>query len=174
MPVSKQIRQFLDMTPMREYCGINISAGGTTRYWKEENWKNFINSFPNERFVVLSSPEDLEQKKRLDESCVNSIPSPATSNLYEAGLITGKLKILVTPDTAMIHVASTSNTPITGFYGKAHQDQSRFKPFMIDYKMIVSPTAFVRDIPLDEATGVFREFLELQKRKASQENHGHK
>ena len=171
MPVSKQVRQFLDIIPLRVYCGINISAGWPTRCWKEEKWKIFINSFPKERFLVLCSPEDIEQKKRLDESCVNVIPSPVTSNLYEAGLITAKLKILVTPDTAMIHVASTSNTPITGLYGKAPQDQSRFKPFMIDYRMIVSPTALVRDIPLDEVTDIFREFLELRKRKTLQERH---
>ena len=157
MPVSPGLRKFLELIPPRHYCGINISAGRPTRYWTEENWKSLTESFFNTQFIVLSSPKDVEQKKRLEESCANIISSPETANLYEASLIAARLKLLVTPDTAMVHVASCSNTPIIGLYGKAPQDQSRFSPFMIDFRMVVSSTALVCDIDFEEVTSAFRE-----------------
>lgn len=160
MQVSSGLRKFLEQIPLRHYCGINISAGWPARYWTEENWKRLTGSFPDTPFIVLSSPEDIEQKKRIEESCTNIISSPETANLYEAALIVALLKVLVTPDTAMVHVASCSNTPIVGLYGKAPQDQSRFSPFMIDFRMVVSSTSLVSDIGSEEVISALRDILD--------------
>ena len=157
MPVSEAVRSFLDTVGERACCGINISAGGATRCWTEERWAELVRTFPEERFVVLSSPSDLEKKKRLERSTENILPSPETGNIYEASLITARLKILVTPDTAMVHVASSTNTPVTGLYGKAPQDRSRFSPFLVNYRMAVSPTALVRDINVRTVVDAFRD-----------------
>ncbi len=157
MPVSEAVRNFLGTVGERTCCGINISAGGATRCWTEEQWTALVRTFPEERFVILSSPSDLEEKKRLERSAGNILPSPETSNIYEAGLITARLKILVTPDTAMVHVASSTNTPVTGLYGKAPQDRSRFSPFLVDYRMAISHTALVRDITVETVAGLFRD-----------------
>ena len=170
-PVSEKITQFLETPGLEGAIGINISAGGATRHWTEDNWKAIINTFPEQKIVILSSLNDLDAKQKLEHTCSTILVSPPTTNLYEAGLIVDRLLLLVTPDTSMVHIASCFNTPVVGLYGKARQDRSRFKPFMVDYRMIVSPTALVRDIPLDEVTDIFREFLELRKRKASQGRH---
>ncbi len=145
-PVSKEIALFLETPELQRATGINISAGERNRYWTTENWKTLVNAFPEQRMIVLSSSRDLAEKKELERSCPAIFPSPPTTNLYEAGLIVDKLRLLVTPDTSMVHIASCFNTPVVGLYGKAPQDQSRFKPFLIDYTMIVSTTKFVKDI----------------------------
>ena len=145
-PVSEKITQFLETPVVEGAIGINISAGGPTRYWTEQNWEIFINAFPEHKIIVLSSPDDLEAKRKLEHTCSTTIASPTTTNLYEAGLIVEKLLLLVTPDTAMVHIASCFNTPVIGLFGKARQDLSRFKPFLIDYAMVVSPTQSVHDI----------------------------
>lgn len=155
--VSDAVRSFLDSLPERTCTGINISAGNHTRYWTEENWKKLVDAFPCERFLVFSSPEDNEQKKRLERLCPNIMTSPMTANLYEAGLLVSKVKMLVTPDTAMVHVASCFNTPVLGLYGKAPQDQSRFGPFLIEHKMMISSTALVADIRADDVIVTLKE-----------------
>ena len=157
MPVSEAVERFLCKPEARSLYGVNISAGSPTRYWTGENWRKFVDAFPEERFVVLCSPGDLPLKKRLEETCGNIVRSPETGNIHEAELLTGKLKALVTPDTAMVHVASCTNTPVIGLYGKAPQDRSRFSPFLVDYRMVVSPTALVRDIDVDAVVEAFRD-----------------
>ena len=146
MPVSPAILQFITSLSDRPCIGINISAGGATRYWTEENWLKLTRAFPERQFLVLSAPTEREQKARLERHCPNIIPSPETANLYETNLIVGKTVLLVTPDTAMVHVASCSGIPVIGLYGIAAQDQSRFRPFLVTHRMLISPTALVKDI----------------------------
>ncbi len=157
MPVSEAVRRFLGELEEGSLYGVNISAGSPKRYWTGESWRKFVDAFPEERFVVLCSPGDAQQKKRLEEACGNIVPSPETGNIHEAELITKKLKALVTPDTAMVHVASCANTPVIGLYGKAPQDLSRFSPFLVDYRMVVSSTALVRNIDAGAVAKAFRD-----------------
>ncbi len=158
--VAADLKVFLSSMPQRNFIGMNISAGGSTRYWKERSWKELADAFPDERFLVLSMPEDVNTKIILQEQCPNIVPSPATRSLYEAGLVVRKLKLLVTPDTAMIHVASCTNTPLVGLYGKAPQDMSRFKPLNIDYRIVASKTANVRDINTTEVIDRIEQMLQ--------------
>ena len=157
--VSETVRSFLDSMEERTCIGINISAGGPTRYWTGENWQKLVEAFPDELFIVFSAPGDLPEKHRLELQCQNIVRSPATANLYEARLLVRKLRLLVTPDTALVHVASCSGTPVLGLYGMAPQDQSRFRPLLIKSIMVVSPTALVSDIKPETVIAGTRELL---------------
>lgn len=128
--------------------GLNISAGNDLRYWTEENWRLLIKRFPAVRFMVFSAPEDLEMKRRL-ETAPNVIRSPETRNLYEVGLLVRKLRMLVTPDTSIIHVASCFGVPVIGLYRNASQDLSRFAPYRTEHTLLASPTTRVGDISVD-------------------------
>lgn len=155
--VTGNMRLFLDALPPGTCIGLNISAGGPTRYWTEENWISLADAFPEERFLVFSAPDDRHIKKRIEHSCPNIDTAPETANLYEAALLAAKLKLLVTPDTAMVHVASCVNIPVLGLYGKAGQDLSRFGPFLVEHRIIASLTALVRDIPAETVIATMKE-----------------
>jgi ADP-heptose:LPS heptosyltransferase len=161
MPVSNALKEFLaqvetSSTPI----GINISAGEPIRTWREEKWIALLGCFPQYRFVVLSGPEDFEQKLRIESRCSNVIPSPPTQNLYEAGLIVGALKLLVTPDTSLIHVASGAETPVVGLYREAPQDISRFGPFAIPCELVISTTGEVGSIESAYVAAAMKKLLE--------------
>jgi len=159
MQVSDRIKVFLDSFPERSVIGINISAGKPNRYWTEQNWVELIRTFTEERFLLLSAPKDRELKTRLEHSCTNIITSPDTNNLFEASLITEKLKALITPDTAMVHIASCTDTAVIGLFGAAEQDLSRFKPFLVDHRLVLSPTKQVADIELKSVIDALSEYL---------------
>ncbi len=158
-PVSNRITQFLETPGLKQAVGINISAGWPNRYWTAENWKSLVNAFPEKRMVVLSAPEDVGEKEELESSCLNILASPATKNLYEAGLIVGQLRLLVTPDTSLVHVASCQNTPVVGLYGKVLEHRTRFKPFLVDHRQVISPTEFVKDITPEAVIGAVKKLL---------------
>ncbi|UWX57858.1 glycosyltransferase family 9 protein [Chlorobaculum sp. MV4-Y] len=156
MPVSNEIRQLLRHLDGLRPIGINISAGQPNRYWTEEKWKTLLGSFPGERFVVLSGPDDVESKQRLEEKCRNVIETPPTNNLYEASLIVSKLRLLVTPDTSMVHVASGAGIPVVGLYREAPQDISRFGPYAVPYELVVSTTGEVSGVEPGEVASAVR------------------
>lgn len=159
-PVSEKIRRFLDTSDLNGALGINISAGWPTRYWTDEKWEALVNAFPDLRVVVLSSPADLETKTELESLCPNILMSPPTSNLYEVGLIVDRLRLLVTPDTSLVHVASCQNTPVVSLYVKALQHQTRFKPFLIDHRQVISSTEYIKDIGSEMVISAVKKLLQ--------------
>ena len=159
MPISDTIRKFLQKIQYETIIGINLSAGQPNRKWQENNWISLLEMFPGKRFVVLCSPEDQEEKLRIEQHCNQVMPSPPTRNLYEAGLIIAALKLLITPDTSLIHVASCSNTPVIGLYRKAMQDISRFGPLLIPYEIVISETGEVCDINVKMVSSALRKAL---------------
>ncbi|ACF45411.1 glycosyl transferase family 9 [Prosthecochloris aestuarii DSM 271] len=159
MPVSEEIETFSASLQPGTVAGINISAGGPTRYWTEEKWSEVVNNHPSVRFVLFSTPDDLDQKRHLEDRHANVIASPPTANLYETSLIIEKLMLVISPDTAMIHAASCCNVPVVGLYGVATQDQTRFSPFLVPYEMVVSPTAHVRDITVRAVEEAVQKFI---------------
>ncbi|NTW75054.1 MAG: glycosyltransferase family 9 protein [Chlorobiaceae bacterium] len=148
MAVQPELKTFLHSMPARELLGINISAGGPLRYWTEEKWQELTGRFPGIRFIVFSAPGDLETKRRL-ETLPNVIPSPPTRNLYEVSLLVQKLRLLVTPDTSLVHIASCHAVPVVGLYREAAQDLSRFAPYLTEHTLVASTTTQVSDISVD-------------------------
>jgi ADP-heptose:LPS heptosyltransferase len=160
MPVSDAIKSFLKQLGTSAPIGINISAGEPNRTWREEKWIALTARFPQYRFVVLSGPEECDRKKHIEKSCSNVIESPPTQNLYEASLIVAALKLLVTPDTSLIHVASGTETPVVGLYREAPQDISRFGPFAIACELVISKTGEVGGIDTDAVTAAIDNLLQ--------------
>ena len=122
------------MEPERSIVGLNISAGAQARYWTHETWAALASRFPDRRFMVFSAPQDAAARHAVEAPGTNIIPSPATGNLYEMGLLMARLGLLVTPDTSLVHVASCTNTPVVGLYGNTLKDQSCFGPFMVPHE----------------------------------------
>ncbi len=146
MPVSQEITTFLQTLPPAQYIGINLSAGHTGGHRTNQQWTGLIQQFPNETFIILSAPQDLEQKQKIEQPNPNVLPSPSTRNIYEVGEIVKKLKLLITPDTSLVHIAACSDTPLIALYRKRLADRTQFGPLSTLQEIIVSPTADVIDI----------------------------
>ena len=145
-PVSGIMKSFIERMKSGIFTGLNISAGGPLRQWPEKKWSELIAAFPEEQFMVFSAPDESEIKQRIEQTHSNVTSSPLTANIYEAGLLVKMLKLLVTPDTSMVHVASCYNIPVIALYRDAAQDLSRFSPYLIDFEQIISGTSTVADI----------------------------
>ncbi|ACF42715.1 glycosyltransferase family 9 protein [Pelodictyon phaeoclathratiforme] len=146
MPVSDAIVMFLQKIAVKTIIGINLSAGEMNRQWLEKSWEELLQLYSDETFIVLSGPEGREEKQRIETRFSNVLASPSTQNIYEAGLIIATVKLLITPDTSLIHVASCYDIPVIGLYREAPQDLSRFGPLFIPFELIISATGEVSDI----------------------------
>lgn len=159
MPVSFAMKKFLQESDRGIAIGINLSAGEPNRTWQEKQWVELLEKLPDERFIVLSGSEDRPEKLRIERRYGHVIPSPSTENIYEAGLIIASLKLLITPDTSLIHVASGSGTPVVGLYREAPQDISRFGPFHIPHELVISPSGEVGGIDPETVKAAMKRLL---------------
>ncbi len=159
MPVSEAIAELLNRLPDNTYIGINISTGTPGGHRTFEQWSELIRSFPEERFVIFSAPGDLEAKRRIEEPHANVQPTPPTKNLYEVLQIINRLKLLVTPDTSLVHIAACSDKPLVAMYRYNPTDRMAFSPLSTLREVIVSPTQAVKDIANSAVTAAVKKLL---------------
>ena len=167
MPVCTETASFLKTLHTGKYIGINISAGHIGGHRSLEQWSQLIKSFTDETFIILSAPKELEEKRKLERLHSNVLQSPSTQNIYEVGEIVKKLKILITPDTSLVHIAACSDTPIIALYRKYLADRTQFGPLSSLQKIIISPTPDIIDIDSSEVTAALHSMLEVLLRSAS-------
>lgn len=155
-PVGSEVEQFAREISGRGYAGINVSAGNASRYWTREKWLELARMFPEERFIVFSAPGDLEEKKLLETSLGNVIASPETANLGEVGAIVRHLRILVTPDTSLVHIAACFDTPVIAFFPDTLLSMKRYAPLSSKSEIVASCSKQVSDIETDSVAAAFR------------------
>jgi heptosyltransferase-3 len=160
MPVSDEITRLLAELPDNRYIGINISAGTPGGYRTVEQWSALIQSFPEERFVIFSAPGDIEEKRRIEAPHPNVLPTPSTKNLYEVWKIINRLKLLVTPDTSLVHIAACSDKPVVALYRYNPDDSRLFAPLSKMQEVIASTTQEVMDIDNETVSKTVRMMLE--------------
>ena len=161
MPVSPETAAFIETIPPGSLVAINISAGHAGGRRTTGHWSQLIHDFPNETFIILSAPAELAEKRQIEQPNPNVLPSPSTRNIYEVGEIVKKLKLLVTPDTSLVHIAACYNTPILALYRKRLADRTQFAPLSTLQQIILSPTPDVIDIDPAQVTTALRQLLKV-------------
>ena len=160
MPLSEEIHAFIETLKESKFIGINISAGTPGGHRTVEQWLDLINNFPDERFVIFSAPSDLEEKRAIERSHVNILHSPSTRNLHEVWKSVENLKLLVTPDTSLVHIASCSDTPLVALYRNSQRDNIEYSPLSTLQEVLVSATPEIITIENEAVTSAVKRMLE--------------
>lgn len=145
--VSESISEFASGLEGRGAIAINLCAGEPDREWPIEKWHGLLERIKRP-VVIFSMPDRLADKLRLEAQFAHIVPSPQTRSIYEVAAIIARLDLLISPDTSLIHAASCSGTPVVGLYRSDENHYKRFPPWLIENVMIISPTLYVKDIPL--------------------------
>lgn len=148
-PVSSEIHECASAIPKKKCVGINLSAGEKSREWSFEKWQTLISQLP-EPIIIFSMPDRLEEKEMLENEFGHVVKTPPTRSIYDVAELMRPLLLLVTPDTALVHAASSTGTPVVGLYRKDPVHLLRFGPYGIPNRQIVSVSSFVEDIGVDD------------------------
>jgi heptosyltransferase III len=158
--LSPEVETFAQTIGNNEIVGINISTGDPDRALSLQKWEQVL-SRVTDKVIVFAMPGELPLKRKLEERFDHVLPSPQTNSLAEVGELLKNLKLLITPDTSLIHLASCFNVPVLGLYQNQDALQGRFYPFLIKYKLVTSATHRVDDIPVDDIVLAARETIDL-------------
>ncbi len=127
----------------------NISAGSPTRYWRQEHWKTLLRNLGADRYdIVLSSTPD---DKPLLEDIHIAVPHtrifPSRSIMDVVSLVKASTLVL-TPDTAVIHIAAAFNVPCVALYNAPAWNFHKFAPLSSIHAALQPPSGheYLRDI----------------------------
>ncbi len=142
--------------------GINLSAGEPAREWPLQKWVDFLERYQKNNalgVVIFAAGSKNMDKQKLESMFDHVIQSPLTKNIFEVGHILRQLKLLISPDTALIHVASCFNIGVIGLYRSEVEHVTRFYPYLIPNEVLTSPTKRVEDIRVEEVVDAVKIML---------------
>ena len=143
---------------------INLSSGSWLRKWPLENWITLIDLVIKKnkdyQINVFVEGNDFHLAKQIEKKFSSAIKlvHPLHS-ILEAGPIIQNSNLLISPDTAMIHVADAVGTPIVGLFSGDHRNVKRYRPYWVKYKILQSPSLSIKNIEPIEVFNAFQELI---------------
>lgn len=131
--------------------GINISAGSDTRFWGIDNYIKLIelinSQHPYVCIVLLYKPSDL---KRAEDICksTKSVIAPVTETFDHYAAITKKINLLISPDTAVVHLASAFKIPSVILYVQSNKDLNIWSPYKSVNEVLITDVDDLSTIPV--------------------------
>lgn len=144
--------------------GLNISAGRPSRVWPAEKNEALIrlllDKYRTGQIIISSDPSERDKAMALAgkfERRVDVIPPGL--NLLEVSAIISKMKILITPDTSLVHIARSFMVPVVGLYTRFAKNFELWRPFNQKGGAVISGNDYnIYDI---EVTELFEEVVRL-------------
>lgn len=118
---------------------VNISAGQPSRSWEEQSWSRVMDHLRTRGFKVALAFQPADAA-RAENFCrlvpgVMAIPSPT---VHTAVALVRKARLVVTVDTAVVHMASAFDIPVVALYPDVDWNTRKFAPLSSLQKVVVS------------------------------------
>lgn len=157
-PITNEVAYFVEKMPKQTLIGINLSAGSTEREWQLDKWKALIRQL-DEKFIVFAIGNRLMDKELLESEFRQIEKSPETKTINDAAALVQRLKLLITPNTGLLHVASCCNINVVGLYHNDPLDHMRFAPFSVHHKKLIAGDHILDKIPVAQVVGATQDLL---------------
>lgn len=156
----EEIDKFLIDKNLREFVLINISAGKEFRRWSCDKIVEFVEALRargmQHHLVLLSAPADTLDATYIAEKCSIDAVYSNDPNLMNVCELVSRSLIVVTPDTSIVHIASTFKKPVLGFYSYQTNYVQEWMPFNVDFEQCTTPNKeAIEFIPTSEAVEKF-------------------
>jgi ADP-heptose:LPS heptosyltransferase len=135
---------FLSAHGIEQFAAVNLIAGGARRDWRPDVCAAFVTLVLDrhpELSVVLTCPPGAEDRvadvrQRVANGRLVATPVFALPDLIA---LLKRAVIVVTPETALIHIASACGRPVVAIYGPQHpNDVPLWLPLGVPYRALAS------------------------------------
>jgi ADP-heptose:LPS heptosyltransferase len=144
--------------------GLNISAGGETRFWGIENYRTLLSfiavNYPGLFTILLYQPSDEERAIKIVQGNHQVILSPVTKTFDQFVAFIQRLTLLVSPDTSAIHVASAFHIPSVVLYVQSDKTLRIWEPYGTDYEVVVTDVDDLSTIQVGEVQAALHKLIE--------------
>jgi ADP-heptose:LPS heptosyltransferase len=143
-------------TKGKPILGINISAGSDARFWGIDRYKQLINSLISYdiEILILAAPKDR------DKIGLIGYPKYYLSESFdEFASVISRLKMLLSPDTAAIHIASAFNVPVFGIFVHDTEDMI-WSPINVNFDYVETTEHNFKNLEFEDLVKKFKPFLE--------------
>lgn len=126
----KEICRFIDDNQLDSFITINFYGNGKNRKIDDKNIVEYLEHLTNhtsKKIVVLSAPDSFQHLKSLVVP-FKQVYLHDTKTIYHTIELIKASDLLISVDTATIHIASGFNKPIIGLYSSGEENFTHWHP----------------------------------------------
>lgn len=120
---------------------VHISAGKASLWWGQEQFETLLRTlrtdYPGARIVLGSAPHERAIAESIAATTQVELLPVASSFVEYAGHVQ-RARLLITPDTSIVHVSSMFGTPSVVLYAQPHPDRLPWYPYHTPHRAIVA------------------------------------
>ena len=132
----KKIDEYLKSNRIDKYIAMNFFGAGKRRKFTPKKATELIvkvrNEYPEHKIIILNSPKDkkalfkiIKRIKCLDSNS-NIFYNEDFKTIYDAISLINKSDIVITPDTAVVHIAKGLKKNIVAFYSENKENYEKW------------------------------------------------
>ncbi|MFM7775133.1 MAG: glycosyltransferase family 9 protein, partial [Candidatus Kapaibacterium sp.] len=120
---------------------VHLSAGKESLWWGETKFRELAGRlrgmYPEYRIAIGCAPEHRVVAARIAASChVDIVPECASILHYAERMMMARM--IVTPDTSVVHIASALSLPAVVLYAKPHPDRMVWTPYHTPSRTLIA------------------------------------
>ena len=135
-----RVGRFLEDKGIGSYVLVNLSGGHEDRLWPTEHWLAWFEQVaPTAGPVVLvHMPREAPTARAILDRFSEVVPAP-TPSIQDAAAFVRRARALVTPDTALVHIASAFDVPTLALYVNLPAFYCRYLPLATRHQAVIAP-----------------------------------
>ena len=152
----------LDAAP-EDCIAVNISAGGENRWWGVDRYREVCRGIISlgMRPLLLYAPEHKKRAELIAMPEADTLFSPLTPTILHVAALIHNVRLLISPDTSVIHIAASSGIPVVGMYLPFDPSLPKWYPWRVNSRILMSEDhRSLESISPDAVIGSVREILE--------------
>ena len=126
------VQTFLQQNGWQDYIALNFFGAANSRRFSLEaiaqTLTAFQAAFPAQKFILLTYPEITPSLATLCQQHPNATLYPHTQTIHDSIALIRHAQAVLTPDTAIIHIAAALDKPIIGLYRQDPQNYANWHP----------------------------------------------
>lgn len=129
--VASKVRSFLAQNSLARFIAVNFFGHGSNRRFdplKIRALLDYLTANSSLPIILLTYPQVTEQLKRLAEPYPNVFIDEKTDNIFYPIEYIRHCSLLISPDTATVHIAAGLNKPLIAFYSDDQQNFVHWHP----------------------------------------------
>lgn len=159
------IQSFLAKHHLSNYTVVNFFGASKTRRFNNENIRNILDklthTFPNHPFVLLTYPDVTPLLEEVCNKYSTVFVYKNTNTIFDSIEIIRYAQTVITPDTAIIHIASGLNKDIIGLYHDHQQNLTNWHPRTKQAHLIFLKTISMKLLPTKYAQYYSKYLIQL-------------
>jgi len=154
-----------ELLKLNEYIFLNISASMPHKKWSSDNWCKFLAEteiFQKYNIIINYTENEFDMANYIK----NKFPKLHYHNarsIRDVMKLIAESKLVITPDTAIVHIASAFKKPIFALYSGLDDFYEKFKPTTQIFKTVRAKNGDngISSINPEKAINEFIEFFRL-------------